>query len=305
MIGPGEQELPIPTKLQRCVVFFGLAKDHSLGLPQPESTYRGTGFIVSIPISGSDDFAHNYIVTNAHVADHLENSPNCFVRLNSRGGGAVEMYLDQQRWVRHPRQPNVDIAVLQPDVWRAPKWRELDIDAVTPDEFLASTLLADGEMGVGDPIHVSGLLWNAPGATRNMPLVRSGTLAATASEPVLVRRLPDGTAVFEPVHLGVIQSIGGMSGSPTFIEYRAPAFAVTPVANRAWGFLLGINGGHYSGYLDGAPQGAEAFANAGINIIYPAERLLELLDVSELRAERVVREKALRQAFPCKFSHDS
>jgi hypothetical protein len=284
--------LPLPKKLQRCVVFFGEAPDNSVAFPQLCSKYRGTGFVVSVPCLDGR-FAHNYLVTNAHVADVLETSPNAFVRVNKAAGPADEIWLGRQKWTRHPRT-EVDIAILRPDFRKFPAWGHTSVDAVGVDEFIPPALLDDVKMGVGDPIHVSGLLHSTPGVSRNMPLVRSGTLAALADEPLQVR-----PGVFEPAHLGVILSVGGMSGSPTFIEFRPPPFATTP-SQRPWGYLLGVNAGHFAGLIDGGSN----TTNAGVNVIYPAERLGEILNLPEVLQEQRLFEDALRKAYPEQFGDE-
>lgn len=283
--------MPLPIKLQRCVVFFGLAPDRGQPLPQVGSTYAGTGFVVSLPTLRGR-FSHNYLVTNAHVAKELESRPTAFVRVNVRGGGSQAVWLDGQVWTRHTRS-EVDIAVIRPDFRKFPAWRDLDVDAVSSADFLPPGSLDNVSLGVGDPIHVPGLLRAAPGATRNMPLVRSGTLAALAAEPVEVRR-----NVFEPVHLGMIQSVGGMSGSPTFIEYRPVPFGIIINPNKSWGHLLGINAGHFLDVADGTSTGQ---INAGVNVIYPVERLVEILALPEVEVEQMTFEDALQTAYPEQF----
>jgi hypothetical protein len=283
--------MPLPLKLQRCVVFFGVAPNRSEPLPQDNSKFGGTGFVVSLPFSRGR-FAHNYLVTNVHVATNLQSQPGSFVRLNLAAGGSEAVWLDGQRWTHHPR-PEVDIAILRPDFNRFPSWADLALDALSFEDFVPEELLDGIELGVGDPIHVSGLLSKTPGASRNMPLVRSGTLGALASEPVQVR-----TGVFEPVHLGIIQSIGGMSGSPTFIEYRTPRYATTPDPGKPWGYLLGVNAGHFTDLVDGT---ADERAHAGVNVIYPARLLKEILALPDVEQERASFESALRTVEPESF----
>ena len=65
---------------------------------------------------------------------------------------------------------------------------------------------------VGSPVGLTGLFVHHHGSSRNIPIVRSGNIAAMTDEPVSTRR------GLMTAFLVEVRSIGGLSGSPVFAE---------------------------------------------------------------------------------------
>jgi hypothetical protein len=149
-------------------------------------------------------------------------------------------------------------------------------------------------LGIGDDVFFPGCFEKAIGSKRNTPALRRGNLAMLPTEPVQIV-LENGDSKYMEVYLIESHSIGGLSGSPVFVREtvrgwgknargkRAPLCGVSG-CERLGFHLLGVNSGHFK--IDGV-LGVE---HAGMSYIMPSHKILETLDLPELKQARVKNE---------------
>jgi hypothetical protein len=259
-----------PTEVTECVAFIGIAEPTE-GTPSAFK-YRpaGTAFFLEVPSERIADGRFVFLVTAKHVAVNLEGRP-FGVRLNTHEGGATVATGDATvRWWLHP-DPTVDIAMIQ---WGPPaqiKRKHIPLGMVLTEEARGAS-----SIDVGDEVYVTGLFVHHFGTHQNQPIVRTGNIAMVPTEPVMTSIGGMRAYLIES------RSIGGLSGSPVFVrEPREVGFGLLR--------LLGVVHGHWdippeakNDGLDFAVNVASA-VNMGIAIVTPAERILEVLAVDELR----------------------
>ena len=152
---------------------------------------------------------------------------------------------------------------------------------VTPE-----TAVVEG-LGPGDDLYITGLFSEHYGKQRNLPIVRSGTLAAMPAEPVADYQ----TGLEYPAYIIEARSTGGLSGSPVFVR-----FAVGRVHEKKINlqndrfFFLGLVRGHWN-YKSKGP--ALAFSedeaqnvNMGMALVVPSDEVRRLLFSDALTAKR-------------------
>ena len=126
---------------------------------------------------------------------------------------------------------------------------------------------------LGDEVFISGLFSHHYGESRNIPIVRIGNLAALREEPVFT---PSFGAM--DAYLIEARSIGGLSGSPVFVNLgnmrTLDGMQVISGGGPKF-FLLGLIHGHFDAVAlvgDAAEQDSTLAAkavNAGIAIVVP------------------------------------
>ena len=160
----------------------------------------------------------------------------------------------------------------------------------------------------GNEVIYPGLFVNHAGRGRNVPILRSGTIALLGSpdEPVGTRRYGDVFA-----HLIESRSVGGLSGSPVFVR-TGPTRLIgdSSVTSGVQYWMLGLIHGHYPGTLsesDSAPtdsDGARAERiNQGIAAVIPTSQILKVFDGNE-EIQRTLA-KALEQAMADRTTHET
>lgn len=265
----------VPDDVLKCVVFVGLQSGN-------KKIYSGTAFIVSVLAERLHDTSHTYLVTANHVADKLEKK-EFWVRANLRAGGHEDFRVPTTKWYRHPEGEKVDVALCP-----LPLPDTADVLHVGEDIFLDSPeKFTQLNIGVGDEVFIPGLFSKVQATVRNIPIVRTGTVAMLPDEPVPTK-LGDIEA-----HLIEARSIGGLSGSPVFVR-RTLHMGFTDKVTKKYELL----GGAGSFYLLGLMHGqwdidpkminepiithVDGGVNVGIAIVVPARKILEVLHLPEL-----------------------
>ncbi len=272
---PRDARMRLPDALVKSVAFVGV----NLG---NEVRYGGTAFIVAIPYTSTTERHSFCLVTARHVIAALEPHGDLCVRFNCVDGGA-RLYSVQNQWIPHP-DPAVDLVAL-PTALPA----EVDIHPFDPSAFVTDTKIVHLGIGIGDEIAMVGLFHQREGYNRNIPIMRSGIIAAMPDEPLLDKqgRSYDG-------YLLEVRSIGGLSGSPVFLILPSDRPLVHALGKRVVPYgmhLLGIVRGHWnqSGMvsLNEKPSflDVEQF-NAGIAVITPMQQVAELLEVEDMVKHR-------------------
>lgn len=238
----------------------------------------GTAFVVGVDDPTLPGRVWTYFVTARHVVEAARaHSPDgyLYLRLNRRGGGLAYFRSHVDYWLTHPEDLSADVAV-----WGfAPSSDDIEY-LVYPHEAIATvSLLAQDDVGVGDEVFITGLFVNHAGSDRNLPIVRVGNIAAMPSEPI--------SSPFGPANAYLIEarSIGGLSGSPVFVNLMG--VRTLPGTLRIGGrhhVLLGLVHGHWD--VQPTPATSEIavdglrdeVVNMGIAIVVPAEKILDIID---------------------------
>jgi hypothetical protein len=265
-----------------CVVYLGIPAD----LRGEDLDIFGTGFLVAC----GGKFG-NYIITAAHVAKYLDAPFG--VRLNDKNGKACLVRVQSTTWWRHPTDDKVDVAVMQFDV---PEWA--DVSPWIPKWYVSESKRKTKNIGAGDLAHIVGLYKWLPGHARNTPIVHTGHIAMMFQEPIACKDWRQAQPEKHPLiniegHLIEAQTLDGLSGSPVFVRRSIPAMMVIPEVQKdplgVWLhgslWLLGLWHGAWFG--DPAEELKKKFigpikVSAGMGIVVPATKILEVLNRQEL-----------------------
>lgn len=271
--------------VRQCVLFIGI-RDVSGAV-----RFGGTAFVVSVP--GEIDKARRfpYLVTAKHVIGKIREmigSGTFVIRANSTHRGSVEFDAGLDHWAYHPDE-SVDVAV---SIFAPPIDLSLDVTFIPIDNFLTDDDISKRAIGAGDEVFMTGLFTKAPGAAKNMPVVRMGNIALMPDE-----KIPHGTV---PIDAYLIEgrSIGGLSGSPAFVS-ETVRIAYPPEPNAKQEFMwvsgrtyfMGIVRGHWDAPPGNVfPQMMEK-VNMGISVVVPAKKIKEILDSPEQKQLRKTAEE--------------
>jgi hypothetical protein len=139
-------------------------------------------------------------------------------------------------------------------------------------------IFREHEVDLGEEVVVSGLFQHHFGAKRNIPIVRVGNLAALNEEKVATKSFGEIDA-----YLIEVRSIGGLSGSPVFLNLGTIRLVEGQVRHSAAKkpiiYLLGLIHGHFNAVPDELderddPDALYEAINAGIAIVVPIESIL-------------------------------
>jgi hypothetical protein len=137
----------------------------------------------------------------------------------------------------HP-DPRVDVAVCPSGIPRE-LFDILHLPLFGPDVLTGETI-AERDIGIGDEVYVAGMFVGRLGETRNLPVLRSGTIAAMPDEKIK-------TAYgYHDAYLIEARSVDGLSGSPVFVQmppWRAKDGQVSMVTGHTH-YLMGMLLGH-------------------------------------------------------------
>lgn len=258
----------IPEELKKCVVYLG--NEESIdGVNQIK--YRGTGFFVAVPFEKIPDSHFLYLVTAKHVADKLLHK-NFYVSVNTKTGKAANLKCEiDHQWHIHPTDNAADVAImpvgLDPNVF--------DYKTIPNTMFLDEKTRVQKELGAGDSVYITGLFVHHRGLSKNIPIVRVGSIATVVEE-----RIPTRDFGLMEAYLIEAHSIGGLSGSPVFIITRS-----IPTAEI---YLLGLIHGHWRVDSETVTDeieedsGIKTKSNVGIAIATPASKILDILNSDEM-----------------------
>lgn len=195
----------------KCVVF--------LGYKDQEGQYHFSGSAFWVSRRGPDDLAADYrpsyLSTAAHVIEQIKGKSadaRVWMRVNTKKGNQEWRETPLTCWITHP-DPAVDVAVLKIGVDPAFDHVAWPLEACVIHDQLDSVQTGDRKVELGDEVCFAGLFHPHAGERKNIPIVRIGTVAALRDEPVVNRQgLP------MDIYLVESRSIGGVSGSPVFID---------------------------------------------------------------------------------------
>jgi len=215
-----------------------------------------------------------YVVTARHLIDLGRQQGGLGIRVNLIEGETRDILTEPDGWVSHP---TADVAARRVDTLDG-----LDVRVITTFQFVTDQYLATQDL-LGEPVFFVGLFTMHPGQHRNQPIVRFGEVAMLPGEDVTFEPLP-GTEMRMAAFLVEAHSWGGHSGAPAFVRHP---FIVTPGPNPVVRIglpkvtLLGVVAGHYDLPRDLPQELARATVaeNAGIAVVVPAQRILEVLEL--------------------------
>ena len=253
----------------------------------------GTAFFVGYPIR---DGACQYLVTAQHL---IATKSDLQLRINLRNGHSQIFDIPSDKWIFHPDVARtVDVAVLRTAV----SMLIYDIAQVRLQREMATDeVLTRWDIGIGDEVFFPGLFVHHSGQGQNLPIIRTGTIAAMRDEPI------ETGAGSISAYLVEARSIGGHSGSPVFVKMLAPrAYQKTsprplPLAGeRQDYYLLGLIRGHLrakdSGeYATTDHPKEDLWVNSGIATVIPAQDIWDTLSQPELEEERMEAWKSNRK----------
>jgi hypothetical protein len=271
----------IPDELLKCVAFIGEVT-HREGTEE-YGDLHATGFLISVPCKTViGNFV--YFVTAKHVAQELADRDVYFL-VNNKGGGVMRQAAAGP-WIVHPTDDTADVAIMSVpiDATRA------DVMAI-PDNQCISKKDFERDFGVGDEVVTVGLFTEAPGTSRNLPLVRHGNLAMIPTEQLQTE------LGYADVYLVEARSIGGLSGSPVWIRPTLLMIAkqgkdnIVPANMVGPGKLLGLMQGHWDIRESEMNEpriihDRQRGVNLGIAIVVPASKILETINQPELEEWR-------------------
>ena len=289
----------VPDFMYKCIAFVG-EEAHRDGL-KSYGDVLATGFFIAVP-SRVPGKIYSYFVTARHVVEHLVGRESCLF-LNLKNGGVALSAIDTpERWFFHPTDATADVAVIT--VALPP---EIDVLHIPVDDLLTVEAMDEYGIGIGDEVFITGLFSPALGARRTQAIIRTGNLAMLPSEQTQTAK------GFADVYLIEARSIGGLSGSPIFV--RDTIYTDVNLAHRdkpektrrvrVGGtsyrpFLLGLVQGHWD--IDESRINSPTVVhdsrrgvNMGIAIVVPATKILEIINMPEVKNEREARDNELIQ----------
>jgi hypothetical protein len=280
----------LPQNVLDCV--FYLYRDRASA--ERGEGFGGTGFLVTESVPGANFI---YGITNWHVAVRDGFS---VMRVNTRDGRADIIEFCPEDWLFIPHGDDIAISPsLNLDNHRISVIRRLDFMPPSP-------LSRHRDIGVGDDVVMIGRFVDHDGGQTNHPAARFGNIS------VMPTPVQQPTGAVCDTYVIDMHSRTGYSGSPVFV-YRAPGNNLAQSQGPIWpspqealkryfadGFfrLLGVHWGQFPEEWEITEKkrkaDGESFIVAGnvvtglsgMTLVVPAERILDLLDLPELKMPR-------------------
>jgi len=305
-----ESQVQVADEIRKCSAFIGVQTQRGFSA-------LGSGFL---GIMGQDGFEFVYLVTAAHVVwpEHSSNRSNAEppqgaidVRFNKQDGSPHIIKTKQSDWIFHSDR-HVDLAALPLGFFDAPPPANFDTKivnirgmAVTPER------IEKFGISLGDEIFIVGAFVGRVGERKNIPIIRVGNIAAMPEEPIAFGSPKKAAYLIET------RSLGGISGSPVFVNLQPTRINQTPRAAKIpdpvdatrqqevlpyalLGIVLGAHSGQYSD--DFVSEGdtdikvpKDADFNAGISVVLPIQEALDFLESEKVMGQRTEDIEARRQ----------
>jgi hypothetical protein len=269
--------LRIPDEALDCVMFLATQEGERLH-------YGGTAFIASMP--GADEKYFPYLVTAKHNIEMAKRNPGRLVaRFNVKGGSEL---LDLSKSeVITPEDEGIDLAIFADVDWSKVldgRMRHLSL----PEMAATADFVKDDDIGVGTEVFATGLFAARRGESQNLPVGRTGTIAAM---PIELDEDEWSGAPYR-AYLVEMRSLGGLSGSPVYVM-TPPRLSKSE--EEGWYLdqklrLLGVIRGHWNYRAEVTAidfEKAEGqLSHSGIAIVTPIDALVDLLSRKDLEEDR-------------------
>lgn len=282
-----EDGMRIPDEMLSCVCFLAVQTAEGF-------RYPGTGFFIGLDSEIVPGFLHVYLVTAKHCVARAERYGGLYVRLNTHAGDSEFVHINTP-WIK-PEDPASDVAAIP---WVPPQ-EKFVYKTIAADMFATPEVIKEREIGIGDEVFITGLFVKRAGKNKNLPILRGGIIAAMPDEPLKDKN----TGLDYHAYIGEVRSIGGLSGSPVFVQL-GPARPTKGKINlgQVHYFLLGLVRGHWdddgkeliplAAEDDDAASDRAAAINMGMAVFTPTEDLLKMLNSPEEKARRKKQEEKL------------
>lgn len=263
----------VPDEIRQCVVFVAYLLDDSF-------VKVGTAFLMSYP-SRRDGYSFRYVVTAKHLIAKIREKDlrDVYLRINTLSGFQW-VATPIEEWIEHPDDYTLDASVYPFSLPR----EMFEYKTIPMSMIVTQQVVTDYSIGVGEDIFLTGLFSKHVGNKKNIPIVRTGTIAVMADPDELVEVNIMGRRYEIEAYLIESRSIGGLSGSPVFASLGIMSLA-TKKSRHGELFLLGIVHGHWRIEVrpdeyeeDATSLPIEEMVNMGIAIVTPAYKVLELLE---------------------------
>jgi hypothetical protein len=225
----------VPDNVSKCVAFLAYV-NHATGEHVPVGSAFFLGRADERPKADPV-----YVVTAKHVISGLKRKGVEAIELivNLKDGGRGKVDLPLANWFVDPEDRTKDVAIYKTGV------PEVADQLVYPmSGCLEEDTFAKQEVGLGDNVFITGLFRHHFGKRQNIPIIRTGNLAALDDEKIGTREFGDISA-----YLIEARSIGGLSGSPVFLNLGVVRSVGGAVKFSQTGepiyYLLGLVHGHY------------------------------------------------------------
>lgn len=239
---PKDARMRVPDKLTTSICFL-CTKRH--GDEEERYTHRGTGFFVSIPSEKfKDQVGFAYLVTARHnIVKASQEGSDLYVRVNTKDGATYIKIVDE--WY-YPDSDAIDVAVLP---FSGRTGLNFTATALPLAMFATNEVVKKYFIGIGEDLFMAGLFTSRHGRRKNLPILRTGIIAAMPEEPLI----DADTGLPYYAYLAEVRSIGGLSGSPVYalVEPWHTEGKVTlkrgslPEWSQRKHFLLGVLRGHW------------------------------------------------------------
>jgi hypothetical protein len=247
----------------------------------------------------TSDLGWQTIVTARHVIDKIPGD-QVYIRLNNKRGEAEVISFPKARWWNHP-DDRIDVSVCPT---KLPKDQFNIVHLFLDKLILDDAAMAQFSVGIGDDVYFPGMFVPRLGEQQNIPILRSGTIAAIAGEKI---RTQYG---YHQAHLIEARSIDGLSGSPVCLNLpfsrdvdrsflsamygdvlpRALAPHIMLLMGMMLGFNQVLNPGDDIAIIGNRVENSEdpilTPLNTGIAVVLPIKDVIEAIDQPALREER-------------------
>lgn len=216
---------------------------------------------------------HTYLATAKHVIEGIRSKglDAVHVRVNLANGQAKLLSTQIDTWIYHD-DPNVDLAIRSCGIPR--DWDHVFFPL---GDAMTQNVIEKYQLDVGEETFIVGLFKHHHGTSKNIPIVRVGNIAAVPEEPVQTRDFLMDAYLIE------CRSIGGLSGSPVFVNLGGVRMVNGELHCSEDGtyFLMGLIHGHYDSKateIDIEESIAKEKVNTGIAIVTPIDKLISLFN---------------------------
>lgn len=237
---------------------------------------------------------HVYAVTNRHVIKEMTDDSGAgpVIRVNTIDGNVATIATISSDWVFHPL--GHDLAAC----WAKIVFGKFEVETIPPTQLLTEEKAMEMNLGVGDDVITVGRFRTHEGKQRNTPVARFGHISMMPLESVYnwYLNMPQESFLVE------CHSASGNSGAPVLVD---PTGVNTQLLGIVWGHL-----DEYVGVLDNENRPIDPSwrvkYNTGMMVVVPAWRILELLEVDDLKTRREqIEQQALNDYLLKKNSGDT
>lgn len=263
-------EVKVPTNLRSTVAYLASRDEEG------SYAFAGTVFFVGHGKPGERFCDRVFAVTARHVLEGIyrtKTNKSIYLRFNLRGGKFewIETKLTDWHFIQNSED---DVAILERGI------PEQHDHLVLPFQLCKTTdqLTSDG-IGLGDEAVIVGLYSSHPGEDRNIPIVRIGNISVLEPQHVYNKQVGHIRGI-----LIEVRSLGGLSGSPVFVQYgywRITSGRLEIVTGDNL-MLIGMVHGHHEVSISRSSTKEDRPAeidhlNTGIAIVVPFEEIRKVI----------------------------